>query len=66
MEIRIETSDTALVREARQGDKSAFTALISRHDPLLLNLCRRVLRDPVLGEDAAQDIDISDSRACWH
>ena len=48
-------SDAALVRAARDGDKGAFAALVSRHRPLLVALCRRSLGDPVLAEDAAQE-----------
>lgn len=40
---------------ARQGDRAAFTALIDRHRPLLIALCRRALREHVLVEDAMQE-----------
>ncbi len=47
--------DTALVLAARGGDQDAFGALLARHRPLLLALCRRALGDPLLAEDAAQE-----------
>jgi RNA polymerase sigma-70 factor (ECF subfamily) len=48
-------SDITLVLAARGGDKDAFGALLHRHRPLLLSLCRRMLGDPLLAEDAAQE-----------
>ncbi|MGH2352823.1 MAG: sigma-70 family RNA polymerase sigma factor [Chloroflexota bacterium] len=51
-------SDATLVEAARRGDQAAFAALIERHRPSLLMLCRRLLRHPVLAdeaEDVAQD-----------
>jgi RNA polymerase sigma-70 factor (ECF subfamily) len=47
--------DTALVRRAREGDSGAFAALVARHRPMLVALCRRRLGDPGLAEDAAQE-----------
>ncbi|HZG68775.1 MAG TPA: bifunctional nuclease domain-containing protein [Herpetosiphonaceae bacterium] len=47
--------DTALVHDARAGDKEAFGILLTRHRPMLLALCTRMLGDPVLAEDAAQE-----------
>lgn len=53
----METGDTdaALVRAARGGDKAAFAVLLGRHRPMLVALCARMLRDPGLVEDAAQE-----------
>ncbi len=50
-----EDSDTTLVLAARDGDKEAFARLLTRHGRLLRALCQRVLTDPVLAEDAAQE-----------
>lgn len=51
-------SDANLVRAARGGDLDAFAILLERHRPLLLSLCRRVLRDEALAEDAAQEASL--------
>ena len=45
--------DAALVAAARDGDLGALAALLERHRPLLLGVCRRVV-GPV-AEDAAQE-----------
>ena len=47
--------DAALVARARAGDSGAFAALVARHRPMLVALCRRRLGDPGLAEDAAQE-----------
>jgi RNA polymerase sigma factor (sigma-70 family) len=47
--------DATLVRLAREGDRAAFAVLVGRHRPMLVGLCRRVLGDPGLAEDAAQE-----------
>jgi len=47
--------DAVLVRRAREGDSGAFAALVARHRPMLVALCRRRLGDPGLAEDAAQE-----------
>ena len=54
-EVRARDSDTALFLSARSGDKDAFCSLLERHRPMLLALCRRILRDAGLAEDAAQE-----------
>jgi RNA polymerase sigma factor (sigma-70 family) len=43
-----------LERYLTQGDEAAFEALIDVHGPMVLGLCRRVLRDPRDIEDAFQ------------
>jgi RNA polymerase sigma factor (sigma-70 family) len=47
--------DATLVRRARDGDEGAFGALVARHRPMVVGVCRRVLEDPGLAEDAAQE-----------
>ena len=54
-EARANDSDTALFLSARSGDNDAFCSLLERHRPMLLILCRRILRDTGLAEDAAQE-----------
>jgi RNA polymerase sigma factor (sigma-70 family) len=49
------SSDAALLeRFVRQRDEAAFTALLARHGPMVLGVCRRVLRDSHEAEDAFQ------------
>lgn len=48
-------SDRDLVLAARQGDRSAFEQLVARHSPALLKVCRRMLHDGYLAEDARQE-----------
>jgi len=50
--------DSALVQAARDGDMGAFALLLARHRPVLLALCRRMLGDPILAEDAAQEASL--------
>jgi RNA polymerase sigma factor (sigma-70 family) len=47
--------DAALVGLAREGDQPAFAELVARHRPMLVGLCRRMLGDRGLAEDAAQE-----------
>lgn len=45
-------SDSRLVGPARRSTRIAFGELVQRHRPLLVAICRRVLRDAELAEDA--------------
>ena len=48
-------SDAALLdRFVRRKDEDAFAALLARHGPMVLSVCRRVLDDAHAAEDAAQ------------
>jgi RNA polymerase sigma factor (sigma-70 family) len=53
-----DSSDETLVVRARQGDQQAFAVLLDRCRPTLLKLCRRVLGDALLAEDAAQEASL--------
>ncbi|QEL15381.1 sigma-70 family RNA polymerase sigma factor [Limnoglobus roseus] len=45
-----------LARFATTGDETAFAALVDRHGPLVLGVCRRTVRDHHLAEDAFQAV----------
>ncbi len=48
-------SDAQLLeRFLTQGDAEAFEALVGRHGPMVLSVCRGILRDPHDAEDAFQ------------
>lgn len=47
--------DAALVHAARSGDRAAYARLATRHRGTVVGLCRRMLDDPGLAEDAAQE-----------
>jgi RNA polymerase sigma factor (sigma-70 family) len=48
-------SDTQLLnRFATRRDEAAFAAIVARHGPMVLTVCRRILRDPFDAEDAFQ------------
>jgi RNA polymerase sigma factor (sigma-70 family) len=48
-------TDAALLdRYVSAGDETSFAALVDRHGPLVLHVCRRVLGDPHDAEDAFQ------------
>src|SRR3954470_4392335 len=50
-----EPSDALLLdRFVDQWDQGAFRDLVGRHGPMVLGVCRRILRDPPAGEDAFQ------------
>src|SRR4029450_4492679 len=54
--------DATLVRMAREGDRGAFAVLVGRHRAMLVGLCRRVLGDPGLAEDAGQGAGVEGRR----
>jgi DNA-directed RNA polymerase specialized sigma24 family protein len=50
-----ELSDAELVKAARWGDRLACGTLLERHRGLALSICRRILTDPELIDDAVQE-----------
>src|SRR3954454_10212936 len=46
--------DDLLDRFVSQGDEAAFEAMMARHGPMILGVCRNVLDDPHDAEDAFQ------------
>jgi RNA polymerase sigma factor (sigma-70 family) len=64
-------SDAALLARFAAGrDESAFAALVERHGPMVLTVCRRVLRDRHEAEDAFQAVFLVLARKAgsygWH
>src|SRR5947209_5401395 len=49
-----EADQQLLERFVRQQDEAAFTALLERHGPMVLGVCRRALHDEHLAEDVLQ------------
>ena len=47
-------SESLLRRFATRGDEAAFSAIVARHGPMVLGVCRRTLRDSHDVEDAFQ------------
>ena len=47
--------DDVLVRRFLEGDTSAFTALVRRHQVRVFNLCLRILGNPDDARDASQE-----------
>lgn len=53
--VRDDAGDDALLARYRVGrDEDAFGVLVRRHGPMVLGVCRRVLRDPHAAADAFQ------------
>ena len=48
------TDDRLLADFLARRDEAAFAALVGRHGPMVLNLCRRILHDAHAAEDAFQ------------
>jgi RNA polymerase sigma factor (sigma-70 family) len=48
------TDESLLDRFVGRGEEDAFAALVRRHGPMVLGVCRRLLRDPHDAEDAFQ------------
>lgn len=46
--------DRALLDRFVAGDPAAFDALLARHGPMILTVCRRILPDPAAADDAFQ------------
>ncbi|MBL8800105.1 MAG: sigma-70 family RNA polymerase sigma factor, partial [Planctomycetia bacterium] len=52
-----EASDGALLdRLVRDQDQAAFESLLQRHGPMVLQVCRGMLRDPHAADDAFQAV----------
>src|SRR5438128_679596 len=52
---KVEVGDRELLRRfAEAGDQKAFAALVGRHAPMVLGVCRRALHSPQDAEDACQ------------
>ena len=48
------TDEHLLARFKRERDEAAFAELVRRHGPLVLGVCRRVISDRHLADDAFQ------------
>lgn len=51
----VDLEDTALVAQAQDGDRKAFSELVLRHQKAVYRVCYRLLDNPEDAEDAAQD-----------
>lgn len=59
----MQTEDAQLVRLTREGDLSAFNAIVERYQSHVFNLSARILGNRTTAEDATQDTFISAYRA---
>jgi RNA polymerase sigma factor (sigma-70 family) len=48
-------TDETLMQQFQGGDRSAFAALVARHREHALHFCRRMIHDPHMAEDLAQE-----------
>ncbi len=51
--------DEALARQLQNGDTEAFTQLVERYQRLVINVAYRMVGDPDLAQDIAQDVFIN-------
>jgi RNA polymerase sigma-70 factor, ECF subfamily len=51
----MELTDEALMRRFQHGDRSAFATLVGRHRLHAFHFCLRMLHDPDMAEDMAQE-----------
>jgi RNA polymerase sigma factor (sigma-70 family) len=58
MRVVLPTADYQLVRAAHAGDRAALGMLLQRHRLMALSLCRRLLKDDALAEDAVQEASL--------
>ena len=49
------TSEAAWLRQAIEGDETAFASIVEAYQRPVYNLCARMLGDPIEAEDAAQE-----------
>ena len=50
------SEDCSLMHAIAKGDRAALSKLYDRHSPMILAICRRVLRDANEAEDVLTDI----------
>ena len=55
MAMILEVSDMELISQARSGDRNAFSELVRRHAPGVMNVVYRMCDDAQIAEDAAQE-----------
>ncbi|GMV91317.1 MAG: hypothetical protein AMXMBFR82_10950 [Candidatus Hydrogenedentota bacterium] len=54
------TTDAALLEQwQRRRDAEAFAELVHRHSGMVISSCKRIVRDPALAEDVAQECFIA-------